>query len=103
MQAVRGKCAVAALTRSEKGSVVLGDSGVHLVDAGPVGEVVDTTGAGDLYAGGFLAGLTRGRALYDCGHLGALAAAEVISHYGARPETSLAGLVAGLLGMTVRA
>ncbi len=98
LQAVRGKCAVAALTRSEKGSVVLGDSEVHVVDAGPVREVVDTTGAGDLYAGGFLAGFTRGRGLYDCGHLGAIAAAEVISHYGARPETALAELVAGPLG-----
>jgi sugar/nucleoside kinase (ribokinase family) len=94
LQAVHGQCAVAALTRSEKGSVILRDGEVHVIDAGPVSEVIDTTGAGDLYAGGFLTGYTRGRGLYDCGHLGALAAAEAISHYGARPETSLADLVA---------
>jgi sugar/nucleoside kinase (ribokinase family) len=55
---------------------------------------VDTTGAGDQFAAGFLCALTRGRGLADCGRLGALAAAEVISHYGARPETSLGDLAA---------
>ena len=94
LQAVRGQCKVAALTRSEKGAVILGNGEVHVVDAAPVERVVDTTGAGDLYAAGFLRGYTEGRGLYDCGRIGALAAAEVISHYGARPETSLARLVA---------
>ena len=94
LQAVRGQCKVAALTRSEKGAVILGNGEVHVVDAAPVDRVVDTTGAGDLYAAGFLRGYTEGRGLYDCGRIGALAAAEVISHYGARPETSLARLVA---------
>ena len=94
LQAVRGRCAVAALTRSEKGSVVLGGGEVHVVDAEPVDRVVDTTGAGDLYAGGFLYGYTAGRSLHDCGRIGAIAAAEVISHFGARPEGSLADLVA---------
>ncbi len=94
LQAVRGRCAVAALTRSEKGSVVLGGGEVHVVDAVPVDRVVDTTGAGDLYAGGFLYGYTAGRSLHDCGRIGAIAAAEVISHFGARPEGSLADLVA---------
>ncbi len=72
--------------------MVLRDSEVHLVDAEPVAKVVDTTGAGDLYAAGFLYGFTQGRSLYDCGRLGAIAAAEVIAHFGARPETPLAAL-----------
>jgi len=74
--------------------VVLRDSEVHLVDAEPVAKVVDTTGAGDLYAAGFLYGFTQGRSLYDCGRLGAIAAAEAIAHFGARPETPLAALAA---------
>ncbi|MCH8036669.1 MAG: adenosine kinase [Proteobacteria bacterium] len=94
LQEIRGHCEVAALTRSAKGSVVLRGSEVHLVDAEPVAKVVDTTGAGDLYAAGFLHGYTRGRGLYDCGRLGAIAAAEAISHFGARPETPLAELTA---------
>jgi sugar/nucleoside kinase (ribokinase family) len=89
---VRGHCEVAALTRSEKGSVVVAGENVHVVDAHPVPKVVDTTGAGDQYAAGFLHGLARGQDLATCGRLGALAAAEVISHLGARPETSLAQL-----------
>ncbi len=98
LQAVRGSCAVAALTRSEKGSVILRDGEVHLANAAPVERVVDTTGAGDLYAGGFLYGYTHGHGLYDCGRIGALAAAEVISHYGARPETSLRELASRYTG-----
>lgn len=96
LQALRGKCELAALTRSEKGAVVLAGDEVHIVDAVPVDRVVDTTGAGDLYAAGFLHGYTAGRAPYDCGRLGAIAAAEVISHFGARPERSLAALAATL-------
>jgi sugar/nucleoside kinase (ribokinase family) len=94
LQAVRGTKAIAALTRSAKGCVVARASEVHVVDAVPVQRVVDTTGAGDLFAAGFLYGLTRGRSLRDCGHLGTLAAGEVISHYGARPEVSLKELAA---------
>jgi sugar/nucleoside kinase (ribokinase family) len=97
LQHVRGSCEVAALTRSEKGSVVLRDGEVHVVDAEPAATVVDTTGAGDLFAGGFLYGYTQGLGLYDCARIGAIAAAEVISHFGARPEASLADLVAGQL------
>ena len=66
--------------------------------AEPVSKVVDTTGAGDLYAAGVLFGLTRGYELEVCGRIGSIAAAEVISHYGARPETSLAQLVKQKLG-----
>ena len=94
LQETRGHCEIAALTRSDKGSVVLAGGEVHVVDAEPVDNVVDTTGAGDLYAAGFLYGYTQGKGLYDCGRIGALAAAEVLSHYGARPETSLEDLVA---------
>ena len=94
LQAVRSQCRLAALTRSEKGCVILADDEVHVVDAEPADQIVDTTGAGDLFAGGFLYGHSQGRAPYDCGRIGAIAAAEVISHYGARPESSLADLVA---------
>ena len=89
LQQARGHCEVAALTRSEKGAVILSGEEVHVVDAVELGPLVDTTGAGDLFAAGFLYGYTSGRSLYDCGRLGALAAAEVISHLGARPERSL--------------
>ena len=90
LQATRGQCEIAALTRSARGSVILAGKEVHIVDAAPVSQVVDTTGAGDLYAAGFLYGYTGGRDPYDCGRIGAIAAAEVIGHYGARPETPLA-------------
>ena len=84
---------VVAITRSEHGATILGDGEVHLVPAEPAAQVVDTTGAGDLFAAGFLAGWTQGRSLHDCGRMGAVAAAEVISHLGARPEADLAALV----------
>jgi sugar/nucleoside kinase (ribokinase family) len=92
---VRGHCEIAALTRSEKGSVIVTREETHRVAAAPVAKVVDTTGAGDLYASGFLYGLTRGRGLEICGALGSLCAAEVISHFGARPETALTELARG--------
>jgi sugar/nucleoside kinase (ribokinase family) len=94
LQSVRGHCEIAALTRSERGAVILAGEEVHVVDAEPISRVVDTTGAGDLFAAGFLYGYTQGRPLYDCGRIGAVAAAEVISHFGARPEAPLDRLVA---------
>ncbi|HUC65858.1 MAG TPA: adenosine kinase [Stellaceae bacterium] len=99
LAAVRGHCEIAALTRSEKGSVILAAGATHRIAAAQVAKLVDTTGAGDLYASGFLFGLTHGRDLASCGRLGSLAAAEVIGHFGARPETSLKALAqqAGLL------
>jgi sugar/nucleoside kinase (ribokinase family) len=82
---------VAALTRSEKGSVIISGDATFTVSA-DTANVVDTTGAGDMYAAGFLYGYTNGRELETCGKLGGLAAAEVISHLGARPETPLVSL-----------
>jgi sugar/nucleoside kinase (ribokinase family) len=92
--AVRGHVAVAALTRSQHGSVLLAGGEAHRVAAAPVPRVVDTTGAGDLYAAGVLFGLTRGLPLPTCGAIGSLCAAEIISHVGARPEAALDQLVA---------
>ena len=96
LQQARRHCAVAALTRSELGSVVAAGDEIHAIDAHPVAQVVDTTGAGDLYAAGFMVGLSRGLDLATCGRLGSLAAAEVISHVGARPQTPLVELARGL-------
>ncbi len=92
LQAVRGKCHIAALTRSAAGSVIVSGDEVHVVEAVRVDKVVDTTGAGDLYASGFLYGLTHGSDLAACARLGSLAAAEVISHIGARSEANLRNL-----------
>jgi sugar/nucleoside kinase (ribokinase family) len=85
---------MAAVTRSEQGSVVATNAETYAVPAFPVEKVVDTTGAGDQYAAGFLFGLARGRSLPDCARLGSLAASEVISHYGPRPQVSLQTLAA---------
>jgi sugar/nucleoside kinase (ribokinase family) len=98
LQQVRHHCWIAALTRSEKGSVIVCNDEVHVVDAEPVEPLVDTTGAGDAYAAGFLFGLTREMDLAACARVGGICAAEAISHMGARPEISLAELVAGRLG-----
>jgi sugar/nucleoside kinase (ribokinase family) len=98
LQRVQHHCEIAALTRSEKGAVIVGRDEIHVVDAHPVSSVVDTTGAGDLFAAGFLYGLTHGYDLGTAGRLGTLAAAEVIGHLGARPEQSLHDLARPLLG-----
>ena len=87
--AVRGDCEIAVLTRSERGSVIVTKRTTIDIAPKPVRKVVDVTGAGDLYAAGFLYGLTRSLSLADCGRLGSLAAAEVIGHIGARPEQPL--------------
>lgn len=82
-----GTCA--AVTRSEKGSVIIEGGNIHEIAAVPVSKVIDTTGAGDQYAAGVLAGRAMGLSWKDSGHLGSLAAAEVITHYGPRPETAI--------------
>ena len=92
--AVRGEAEIAVLTRSEKGATVITAKDRVSVPASPVARVVDTTGAGDLFASGFLYGYTRGRDLAHCAKLGALCAAEIISHFGARPEAKLKDLAA---------
>ncbi len=88
------KVPLLVVTRSEKGAVAMAGGERFAVPAEPVEQVVDTTGAGDLFAAGFLFGHVRGRAVQDCLTLGAVCAAEVISHYGARPEADLPALVA---------
>jgi sugar/nucleoside kinase (ribokinase family) len=93
LQQIRHKCEIAALTRSEKGSVIVSGDEVHVVDA-PKVNVVDTTGAGDAYAAGFLYAYTRGKPLDVCGRLGGMLAAEVISHYGPRAEADLKQMAA---------
>lgn len=97
LQCVRDRCTVAALTRSDKGSVVISGNEIHVVDAEKVNRVVDTTGAGDAYAAGFLFGYTREFDLGTCAQLGAICSAEIISHYGARPEEDLANLAGAAL------
>lgn len=92
IEAARGVCPIVAVTRSEKGSRIAAHGEIIDVAPFPVAKVVDSTGAGDLYAAGFLYGLARGRSIAACGALGSLAAAEVIAHLGPRPETSLKAL-----------
>jgi fructokinase len=93
----RDDVTVAVLTRSEAGSVVIQGSEAVTIAAEPT-RVVDTTGAGDAYAAGFLVAYTAGRDMASCGRLGSIAAAEVISHFGARPQRDLRGELAGIVG-----
>ena len=95
---VRGRCRVAALTRSEKGSLVLSGADTLAIPAFHLGDLVDTTGAGDLYAAGFLYGYTQGADLEHCGRLGSLCAGQVVTQLGPRPQGSLTDLVAAHLG-----
>jgi fructokinase len=95
---VRGRCRVAALTRSEQGSVVLADGSCHSVAPYSLGQLVDTTGAGDLYAAGFLHGWTQGEAPERCGQLGSLCAGQVVTQLGPRPQCDLKELVQRHLG-----
>lgn len=92
-EAIRGKCGTAVITRSEKGSVVVSTDATVAVPAAPVREVLDTTGAGDLYAAGFLHGYLRGWNYQDCAQLGGRCAAEIIQHMGARTMKPLSNLL----------
>ncbi len=94
VEQLRPKVKLAAITRGAAGSVILSQGERLSVKAEPVEKIVDTTGAGDQYAAGFMFGLSRGRPLQQCGQLASLAAAEVISHYGPRPQVSLKDLAA---------
>jgi sugar/nucleoside kinase (ribokinase family) len=89
---IGGDTKLAALTHGAKGSLIVSEGNQIVIPVNPVAKVVDTTGAGDLYAGGFLYGVAKGLSLDVSGRLGSLAAAEVISHVGARPATNLAEL-----------
>jgi adenosine kinase len=94
LRALQQDARLAVVTRSAKGCVVVSGEGLEAVNAVPVEQVVDVTGAGDLFAAGFLVGLAREQDLRDAARLGALAAAEVIQHVGARPAVSLKALAA---------
>jgi len=93
VEALRQHCPLAAITVGAKGSIIVTEHELIPVPPVPVRRVIDTTGAGDLYASGFLFGLTTGRPLPECGQLGSIAAAEVISHVGPRPLIELRSLV----------
>ena len=95
---VRGRCKLAALTRSEQGSVILNGTGTHSVAPFQLGPLLDTTGAGDLYAAGFLHAYTQGQDVDACGRLGSLCAGQVVTQLGPRPQGSLKQLVAQHLG-----
>jgi sugar/nucleoside kinase (ribokinase family) len=97
-EAVRGRCKVAALTRSELGSVILNGSGTHSVAPFKLGPLVDTTGAGDLYAAGFLHAYCQGQPMQACGQLGSLCAGQVVTQLGPRPQADLRALQAQHLG-----
>lgn len=97
VDAIAPKVPTLVVTRSEKGAIAVCAGERVQVGAEPVDDVVDTTGAGDLFAAGFLAGHVAGKSAADCLKMGAIAAAEVISHYGARPEADLRALMGGLL------
>jgi sugar/nucleoside kinase (ribokinase family) len=86
---LRGMIDIAAVTRGAHGSTVVTKEQTIEVPAAPVAHVVDTTGAGDLYAAGFLFGYTRGAPMHECARLGSLVAAEIIAHFGARPQSPL--------------
>ena len=95
---VRGRCKLAALTRSELGSLILNGEGNHAIEPFKLGPLVDTTGAGDLYAAGFLHAYTQGQDIAACGRLGSLCAGQVVTQLGPRPHGSLKDLVAAHLG-----
>ena len=93
LSTIRNFCDISVITRSEKGSLVITKTNTHEIAAKSVDHVIDTTGAGDLYAAGFLYGLSNNYDLTICGKFGSICSAEIITHLGARPETSLKELI----------
>ena len=81
------------ITLADKGSLIVNDARVLKINAEPVSQVIDTTGAGDLFAAGFLYGMTHKKNLIECGRLASIAAAEIISHFGVRPKFKLSSLI----------
>jgi sugar/nucleoside kinase (ribokinase family) len=98
LNAVAGQVETLVVTRGAHGAVAVQKGQRAAVPAEPIDKIVDTTGAGDLFAAGFMAGQVQGRSLEDSLRMGAIAAAEVISHYGARPEAKLDELIRARLG-----
>ena len=97
-RALSARCPIVCVTHGAAGSVIFADGGAHKIAAAPVERLVDTTGAGDLYAAGVLYGITAGRDIPTAGRIGSIAAAEAISHVGPRPQRSLRELIAQTLG-----
>ena len=93
MEKLKGHCEIAALTRGEKGSVILTKEACLQIKPYKLGELVDTTGAGDLYAGGFLFGLTNEKDLLTCGKIGSICAGQIVTQLGPRSQVSLKKLV----------
>jgi sugar/nucleoside kinase (ribokinase family) len=96
--AIAARVPLLVCTRGERGAIAVQDGVRTEVAAEPVAQLVDTTGAGDLFAAGVFAGIAQGRSMADCLTMGAVCAAEIISHYGARPEADIAALVKARLG-----
>ncbi len=94
IQQVRGHCTIAVTTLGSKGAVVTSDDETISIPVTPVTKLVDTTGAGDAFAAGFLYGITQNKTLAESGRIGSIAAAHVIQHYGPRPQSKLSALVA---------
>ena len=98
LEAVKEHCKMAVLTRGANGSVVSAAGKNFMVDSEPIEQLVDTTGAGDAYAAGFLFGLSQGEDMARCARIGNIIAAEVVQHMGARSDRSLKDLIALKLG-----
>ncbi len=93
LKQLRQNCEFAAVTREKRGSVVVDGHDLVRIDAEPVKKVVDATGAGDMYAAGFLYGFTRGKSIEECGRIASIAASEVITHVGPRPNVPLSNII----------
>jgi sugar/nucleoside kinase (ribokinase family) len=93
LQAVQSFCAISAITRADKGSIILHDNEKTVINVERVSKVIDSTGAGDQYAAGFLYGLTQGKSMNECGQYASMAASEVISHIGPRPNITYKDLI----------